>query len=298
MRSAAIAEELIARGEIVIFAGQISNMPWLEQQINNIGFSHILSSPESFISNPETDILILDSYIVPVKDIFIQTEKWKLVVILADELTPTYEAGIVIHPGLSSEWLSSLNARILAGPKYIPFRKSIQKVEKVNFSKVILEVLVIGGGTDFFNFTEAVCEVLKDIPGNFHASVFSNNVKLSEFDTRLSIVPIGSELDEIAKYAGLVFTTASTTSLEFVAREVAVGIGCAIANQEEHYESLSAFGVAAPIGRFVAGNWELDQARIAELIESSDLRDALRLNCAKLIDLDGASRIADEITRL
>ena len=72
MRSSAIAEELIARGEIVIFVGQISNVPWLAQRINNLGFSQILSSPESFMSNPITYVLILDSYIVTVEEIFIQ----------------------------------------------------------------------------------------------------------------------------------------------------------------------------------------------------------------------------------
>jgi spore coat polysaccharide biosynthesis predicted glycosyltransferase SpsG len=298
MRSSAVAEELIARGKIVIFAGQISNVPWLAQRINTLGFSQILSSPESFISNPYTDVLILDSYIVPVRDVFIQTEKWKSVVVLADEFTPAYEAAIVIYPGLSSKWISTLNAKILAGPKFIPFRKSIQKVEKASLNKVILEILVIGGGTDSFNFTGAVCEVLRDTPGNFHASIFANNTSLSEFDSRLSVVPIGSDLDELAKSAGLVFTTASVTSLEFIAREVAVGIGCATDNQEEYYGSLSTFGVAVPIGRFVAGNWELDQAQITELIYSIDLRDALRSKCANLIDLDGASRIADEILKL
>lgn len=297
MRSSAIAEELIARGEIVIFVGQISNVPWLAQRINTLGFSQILSSPESFMSNPITDVLILDSYIVPVEEIFIQTEKWKLIVVIADELTPAYQAGIVIHPGISIEWARISNAKILAGPQYIPFRKSIRKVIRGGLNKETLEILVIGGGTDSFNFTEAICKALSDIPGKFHASIFTNNIELSKFDSRLTVVPIGSELDELAEGASLVFTTASTTSLEFIAREVAVGIGCAVENQEDYYESLPALGVAIAVGRFAEGGWRINEAGIAELINSGELRESLRRNCVGLVDLDGARRIVDEIVQ-
>ena len=111
-------------------------------------------------------------------------------------------------------------------------------------------------------------------------------------------MPIGSTLDDYAANVDLVFTTASTTSLEFIAREVAVGIGCAVDNQEKYYESLSAFGVAAPIGRFVDGHWEIDHAKIFELVNSIHIRETLRRRCAGLVDLRGAGRIVDEILKL
>ena len=125
-----------------------------------------------------------------------------------------------------------------------------------------------------------------------------NDKELSNIDSRFTVVSIGSQLHDYAKNADFVFTTASTTSLEFIAREVAVGIGCAVDNQEEYYESLSAFGVAAPIGRFVEGDWQIDHTKIAELVHSGGIREGLRRNCSGLIDLGGAGRIADEISKL
>ena len=121
---------------------------------------------------------------------------------------------------------------------------------------------------------------------------------LGNLDSRFTVVPIASELDDYARNAHLVFTTASKTSLEFIAREVAVGIGCAVDNQEEYYESLSTFGVAAPIGRFVAGHWQIDHTKIAELVHSGGVREDLRKNCAGIIDLGSAGRIVDEILKL
>ena len=41
MCSSAIAEELIAWGENVIFAGQISGLPWVEERISSLGFTYI-----------------------------------------------------------------------------------------------------------------------------------------------------------------------------------------------------------------------------------------------------------------
>ena len=298
MRSSGVAEELIARGENVVFVGQISDIPWLVFRINTLGFSEIYSGAKEFISNPNKDILILDSYVVPLREVFIQPSNWRAVVIIADEFTPPYEANLIIHPGLLTHLVAKAGAKVLAGPKYIPFRSSIRKNEKNEEKATNLEILVVGGGTDLFGFVATICAVISNLSSDFHASIFTNNNELGYLDSRFTVVPIGSQLDDYATNVDLVFTTASTTSLEFIAREVAVGIGCAVKNQEEYYESLSAFGVAAPIGRFSEGNWKIDRAKISELVNSIHIREALRRKCAGLVDLGGAGRIVDEILKL
>ena len=68
MRSSAIAEELIARGENVVFLGQISGLPWVEERIASLGFTMIHDYPSEFISKPESDVLILDSYEISIND--------------------------------------------------------------------------------------------------------------------------------------------------------------------------------------------------------------------------------------
>ena len=298
MRSSAVAEELIARGEDVVFVGQISDVPWLAARMNTLGFSKILSEPYEFISNPEKDVLILDSYSLPVDNNFIKPHKWRAIVTLADELTPVYLADLIIHPSFSINFVDVVGVKVLTGAKYIPFRSSIQKIGNVVKKESILEILVVGGGTDSTNFVAAICRVLTKIQGNFHANIFTNDSALSDIDSRLTLFPIGSELDNYAMNADLVFTTASTTSLEFIAREIAVGIGCAVDNQEEYYASLSNFGVAAPIGQFIAGNWDMNLLGISELVNSQYSREVLRRKCSGLVDLEGARRIVNEILKL
>ncbi len=298
MRSSAIAEELLARGHEVIFIGALSDIPWLVMRIYDLGFSQILSSSSEFISNPATDVLILDSYIVPTDEKFVQQNNWKSVITIVDEVTPEYEADLMIHPGLSAEWIRAKSNKILSGPKYIPLRKSIRKNQGNEIDGGNPEILIIGGGTDTFNFVGAVSGALMKIQENFHARIFTGNIGLIQQDSRFDSVPIGSELDECASTVDLVLTTASTTSLEFIAREVAVGIGCAVDNQEECYEALSSMGVAVPIGRRDKEGWQVNQSILAELVKSKELRRFLRQSCAGLIDLNGSARIVDEILKL
>jgi spore coat polysaccharide biosynthesis predicted glycosyltransferase SpsG len=298
MRSSAIGEELIGRGEEVIFVGKFSDVPWLASRINNLGFTQVILEEVEFSSNPETDVLILDSYTIPVEQKFIQRANWKSIVLIADHLTPAYPAHLVIRPGLSFHKESVSNNKLVGGPKYIPFRKSIQRNKTGPISNKILEILVVGGGADSFNFAAAVCEVLKNTQGDFHVSIFTSREDLAELDSRFTAIPIGSELDRYAANCGLVFTTASTTSLEFIAREVAVGIGCAVDNQEEYYQTLSSAGVALPIGEFTGKVWKMNKVKINALVNSGDVREILREKCSGLIDLQGAERIVDEILKI
>jgi spore coat polysaccharide biosynthesis predicted glycosyltransferase SpsG len=298
MRSSAIAEELITRKKEVIFVGQITEIPWITQRINSLGFSQILSTFWDFVPDPRSDVLILDTYTLPTNDPNIEKSKWKSVVAIVDALTPGYQADLLIHPGFSTDWFPITNTKFLTGPSYIPFRKSIKKTARLKENTKLLQILVIGGGTDSFNFVEAICMELKFIQADFHVTVFTNNAALANLDSRFTAIPVGVELDEYADMADLVFTTASTTSLEFIAREIAVGIGCAVDNQEEYYHSLISTGVASPIGRFLENNWIIDQQRLTELVNFEKNREVLQQRCAGLIDLKGAGRIANEILLL
>lgn len=298
MRSSAIAEELIARGEEVIFVGDTSEIPWLSLRIGGLGFSQVLKSSRELATNPETDILILDSYTLPIGDEFLEKNRWRRIIAIADESTPAYEADLIIRPGLSENLRPKLAPKVLMGPKYIPFRKSIKKIDNPLEDGGALVILVVGGGTDTFNFVEAICVELKNIESPFQAMIFSSNERLSQLDPRFTNVPIGSQLDYWATSADLIFTTASTTSLEFIAREIPVGLGCAIDNQEEYYESLTLAGVAIPIGQFRGDKWDLDQLKLEELVNSKELRETLKQKSAGLVDLKGAERIVDEILKL
>ena len=76
MRVSAIAEELINRNLDVIFVGDIKGLPWVQQRIVSLGFSEVHPDSSTFSANQESDVLILDSYVIDPGDAFVVQKKW------------------------------------------------------------------------------------------------------------------------------------------------------------------------------------------------------------------------------
>ena len=297
MRTSAIAEELISRGEEVFFVGDVTGLLWVSQRLEGLGFSRILTPSDEFKPDRRTDILILDSYTISINDIFILKDRWKSIVCIADELTPKYSCNLIIRPGLEEDQNNDAS-NVLSGPKYIPLRSSIKKSNTVFRIGDIPKILIVGGGSDPFDFVRVVGNALQDTDLKFQAFLFSTNISSIEFDPRFQVIPIGMQLDDYALRANLIITTASTTCLEFIGREIAVGIGCAAENQAQYYDSLSRHAIAAPIGKYKSGNWEIDTILLSHLVESEDFRRSFQNMTKSKIDLKGAERIVDQFRLL
>lgn len=297
MRSSAIAEELIFRGEEVVFVGRIIGLDWVNQRITNLGFSRIYDHTEQFSSNSDTDVLILDSYSCPLQDPFLGVDKWHFVVTIVDPVTPNYHSNLRLHLGLDSDWYTDKEIPILSGTKYIPIRKEIfSRISQVPRNKNVLNIIVISGSTDSLGLVSELALLLKASALNFKAYLFTNLIFSEPLDQRFEIVKIGPELETLSKKADLVFTSAGTSAIEFIASGLPVGIICAVKNQEDNYEKLGKFGVAAQVGlKNSLGSWEFNKNKIEELISSTELRDSLTRQASGLFDPDGASRLVDEI---
>ena len=300
MRSSAIAEELINRGQEVAFVGQISDLPWVNDRILGLGFSEICTNPKEFVSNSISDVLILDSYKISLDDPFIVCSNWYQVIAIVDEKTPNYSCHLRIHPGLDESWVGDSSVPILGGPKYIPFRASLsQNIARVNPDQDTLMIAVVAGGSDPYQLVLEIAKILMKSPEKFEVLLFSNPNFREPLDSRFRFVEIGPGLDELTQNVDLVLTTASTSSLEFIARGLCVGVACAVDNQKQYFESLGRLGAAEQIGfRNSANTWELNDEMIYTLIKSSALREKLLSNSLGLIDFRGASRIADAIQAL
>jgi len=300
MRSSAIAEELIARGKEVIFVGQITGLPWVENRIAALGFTHLYNESSEFISNPESDILLLDSYEIDRNHAFITPTNWLHVVAIVDEQSPNYCCTLRIHPGLDSDWTGNSKTPILAGPKYIPFRSSLSKnVRTAIQAKHKIKIAVVAGGSDPYGLVHEFAKILVMFSEQFEAYLFSDSILDSTLDSRFHPIEVGLNLDELTKDVDLVLTTASTSSMEFLARGLCVGIACVVDNQEQNYNMLGELGVALQLGFLNLNNeWKLDKDKIHSLISSSEVRGNLLSKAQGLIDFKGASRIVDAITTL
>jgi spore coat polysaccharide biosynthesis predicted glycosyltransferase SpsG len=300
MRSSAIAEELINRGKNVVFIGQISDFPWVEKRIASLGFTFVSGDSKQFESKADSDVLILDSYKIDIDETFISPEKWLHIVAIVDELTPNYDCTLRIHPGLDSDWTGNSKVPILAGPKYIPFRSSLSSnMRIIGDEQNIPKIAVVAGGSDPYRLVHEVAKTLARIPEQFEAFLFTKSDFDSDLDSRFHFFQVGKQMDVLTREVDLVLTTASTSSLEFLARGFCVGVICAVDNQSQYYETLGRLGVVAQLGlRTSDKDWQLDEQKIYSLVTSSTIRSNLIAKATGLIDFNGASRIVDAITTL
>ena len=300
MRSSAIAEEFISRGMNTIFVGSITELDWVAQRIRGLGFSEIYNFSREFLPNKDTDVLVLDSYDLEKDDPFVNPNTWHSVVTIVDSVTPAYLCSLRIHPGLDSDWYQDRKIPLLYGPEYIPLRREISLDEvEVRSGTHPLSIIVLSGGTDAFGLVSVLASLLKNIEMDFKAFLFTDMPVQVTLDHRFEIVPIGSTLDILSRNADLVFTTASTSSLEFIARGLPVAILCAVQNQVNNYEKLGALGVALQAGsRNPDETWDLNRDLIIELVCSPNIRKQLSSRACSYIDKSGSSRIVDAIIAL
>ena len=296
MRISALAEEAVSRGIECFFMGKIENLPWVEGQVTKLGFKQILTSFDDFTPDAEEDVLILDSYTLPVTNKYITNKYWKLIVTISDDFTPEYLCNIKIKPSLIKGGKDE-NCILLSGPDYILARKSIRKKKNLIDAYRKFHVLVIGGGTDIHDFSFNVAKFLDKIDSDFHVSFFTNKIIKSSTGKKFTTYEIGNMLDEVSQQVDLVLTTASTSSLEFIAREIPLGVVCAVGNQSTYYEELGMNGFAEQLGVFEKGKWSLNFEKMENLIMNKERRNEIFERIRGLIDLKGTSRVLDEIIK-
>jgi spore coat polysaccharide biosynthesis predicted glycosyltransferase SpsG len=298
MRTSAIAEEAISRGIECVFVGSIQNLDWVAKRIENLGFSQIIL-PQNFQNHPVSDVLILDSYTLDICDSFVQPNRWDKIISIADFCTPNYPSNLIIHPGIDGSWFKGEPKNFLFGARYVPMRKEIERTTHI-VEGLADNVVIFGGGADHFNFALAVASKLVHISGFGKAIFVSDDHQTIEvMDSRFQVVPFGKSIDKMINAADLVFTTASTSSLEIIARGLPLGIACAVKNQTKHYQNLVELGLASPLGqRTSSGLWELNTKEMEMLIGNPLYRFGLKgVNSIK-VDLLGSKRVVDAILKL
>jgi UDP-2,4-diacetamido-2,4,6-trideoxy-beta-L-altropyranose hydrolase len=299
MRSSVLAEEAISRGFECIFVGQILGLDWVSERIANLGFSQVVADECFFKADKNSDVLVLDTYSIPVPNKFIDKRNWKLVLSIRDAITPKYESDVELRPGLVAVHSKHETPKILSGPGHVLIRKGIEKSVKKESLGGVTKVLVVGGGSDRFGFVPAIMGVINSIKLDLEVHAFGDGRITEDSRSLFFRHPIGSNLDLIANDVDVVLTTASTLSFEFIAREIPTGIVCSVDNQEEYYNQLGRLGYALQLGIYnSSGAWEFNLPVIKELLESQDRRQSLRDATHALIDFKGAARVIDDLLAL
>jgi spore coat polysaccharide biosynthesis predicted glycosyltransferase SpsG len=296
-RNLGIAEELIDRNYDVFFIGNFRNLQWLQEKISASG---VRCLPLKTLENISTssDILIVDSYTINPQASYLDRAKWKKVIVIFDEDTPRYDCDLMIHPGVKQYPIIKSGNNIMSGPKYISFRNSIVNAKRSVQKNNQISICVLGGAVDSSGFVENMSKVLSKIAGDFEVILFSNKNKLASHDSRQKIFPVGNLFENLICKFNLALSTASSSSLELLAKGCAVGIVKSAGNQESNYTELSNLKVAEALGTYIDGVWDIDIAKTADLINMPCKRNQLIKSAENVFDFKGSSRIVDAILQI
>lgn len=264
MRSSVIAEELVDRGHEVYFVGNLDEIPWVREYISDLGFKGIYTPNDHFSTNYITDTLILDSYEISITDPFIQPKNWRKILVLVDDTTPSYGGDIYLHTGAETSWRKPdfLSSSIfLVGLEYMLIRKSLRKLKSVDIQNKNqrMQILISAGGSDPFRFSENLVKILSRSTSNFQAHVLAPVFKLPVEDSRFELIKLGKEYEDLLGVIDLVFTTAGTSSWEYLFLGIPTAVACAASNQETNYQYLVNNSLAVDIGKLDSQkNWKIN----------------------------------------
>jgi spore coat polysaccharide biosynthesis predicted glycosyltransferase SpsG len=293
-RCIAVAEELIDRGFEVCFVGDTSDLRWITDLVCTTGFSEIFHQEREFYSDPDFDILILDSYTLNPKANFLLQDKWLKIVALKDPYTLNYKTDLDVHVTIR-DFVPQKKDKTneIGGPQYFPIRSAL-KVERALPTKVTPpRIIITSGGSEIEGVISVITRSLALIEIDYAAVVLSNQ-PLEIVDSRFTRVEIGENFQHLLRDASVVFTSAGVTSIEIAANKIPMGVYCAVPNQIENYETLTRRGVAYSLGRFDSNFGEISPEKILTVLESED-----RVHSGHfLLDFDGARRIVDSILNL
>lgn len=300
LRCLALAQELLDKDFEIVFVGDTSEISWVTEKILNFGFIRSFKTSFDFCGDRSEYILILDSYVIPKEDLFLNRSEWKGIIVFVDEDTPKYDADLYIGGLVSSDWIVKNDIpeeMLLKGLEFLPIRKSLHEIKqnlslKIASENALKTIIVVGGGSDPTNFCMHISEILLRIDLDFRVLIFTDDIFPT--DERFTFLEIGSALDVYLSQADIIFTTCGTSVWEFLYLNIPMGFALATQNQNRNYQILSTVKNNTAIGFFddVLG-WHLSSEKILSTIKGS------QYNKVDILPVDGfgVSRIFDEIKK-
>jgi len=303
MRCLPLIEALTELKYEVEVLGTIINLPWVIDALTNTGVKIHNSSDKLDISISTNDVLILDSYTLPVESPLILNKKWSKIIVIGDLYTPNYLCDLFINMSMSQLARSSKSRarNFLSGPEYIMTRNEIIKAKSsANLQQVLKQkILVSGGASDFENFTHEVVKKLMMIDFNFEVCVFSKQSPNFFHDSRFTFKSLGSDLVKEIEGVNLFISTAGTSAFDFLTLGGVLALGCAVENQIENYVQLQVNGLAIGVGECDKnGVWNLDSEKLNSFLADKELQDKLIARSKNLFKGEGAMKITNEILNL
>ena len=298
VRSVALAEEALARGHRVTFAGRLEGsfvdavLGPLPVQVREAtaGLSEVVRSIRP-------DVVHLDTYAA-------------LEPVVGDALLSNIEDGpfgrrpadLVVDPNLGAEETSRPDvptSMLLRGAAYVPLRSSVTSARgRWTHRDLATKVLVVMGGTDPLGLSPRVVASLADTGLPLEVTVVAP-ARLHEDCRRAASAAPGLDVEVVSQPEGfpallveqdLVVSAAGTTVWELCCLGVPMALVCAVDNQRAGYLRVVAAGAGVGLGEAPLDLGEATGTLRGVLLDAAARRD-LADRASMLVDGRGAWRV-------
>jgi spore coat polysaccharide biosynthesis predicted glycosyltransferase SpsG len=251
------------------------------------------------------DCAVIDSYLAPERYYLEAFRRVERCLFVDDFKRLDYPGGFVLNGGVSAKKLGypqKPGVRYLLGPEYAPLRREFWDVGEKRIRQHIKRVLVTFGMSDLRNMAVSVVEALgREFPDVEKCVILGLNSQGRERLEDLKNVKVfekisAEEMKELMLDCDVAISAGGQTTYE-LARVGLPSILVAVAdNQVPNCKGWQEVGFA-----LYAGRWdEIDARRIfkfLKLLEDPKVRVEMSGEGRKMVDGQGARRVADEVCR-
>lgn len=321
MRCLAIAEELQKVCEVVFVVADEENIGILGEsnyrvivlsgQWNNLEIE--LDAFENVIKQEAAQVLLIDSY--QVTEYYLQSIKKHIKTIYIDDLYEyLYPCDMLVNYAVYAqdydykERYSQTGTKLLLGCEYVPLRNTFAEIPNKHIGEEIENVLVLTGGTDVYhfalNFVKCIALEQKWSKIQFHIICGKYNSDIEELKCLVvdaQNIHIHQNILGLSKFmqgADIAISAGGTTLYELSACGTPT-IGYLLAdNQLGNLSAFSEKGYMISVGD-IRDDFPTEKINEGiKVLSDPLLRKTTQDKMKKLVDGNGAKRLADEIVKL
>jgi spore coat polysaccharide biosynthesis predicted glycosyltransferase SpsG/RimJ/RimL family protein N-acetyltransferase len=304
VRSVALAEEAIAGGHRVAFAGEFEG-DFVLRQLDLLGLEvhpvvrgdehALVKAVEAFAP----DVLHLDTYEEPGMSA-LAVDPATLVSNVEDDGFGRRRADVVVDPnfGAERERAGILPKRAyLRGSRYAPLRATVtSRRGEWQLREEATRVLVVMGGADPMNLTPAALDVLAATGLPLHVTAVTpravQGADALGSGMTVEVLPPVEDLPALLTQQDLVMSAAGTSVWELCCLGVPMALVCAVDNQRPGYDRVVAAGAAIGLGSRLRGQEASDAAgQLKQVLGNAATRQSLARQARHIVDGLGAWRV-------
>ena len=313
VRSLTLAREFQKSGNSVRMISSIEGVPWLSKMIEESGVEIETCAPHTLVtphaSNSEFDLLVVDSYRVPVMQIE-QASKQIPIMAIVDYEPRGARYKLLLDQNLDAKkYPLGYELHQMIGPSFALVREEIRAIRRTSSKRRNAKskpvVLVMIGGSDPVQLSILISRLLSSIDSEYEIHFVTSTNNHLEISSNLpknkgnihSLVP---DIHSLLNQVDVVISAAGTSSLDLSCIGVPTIYIAIVENQIQNLMAISKLGIGFALGEYqdVINKQEMLTHLVSVCAYDETVREEIFTNSQNLVDGLGASRVVREVEKL